>query len=196
MQAAAAEFLSCSNKPEPLNAGLFCVRPRRQSYLELLDLVANGSFTYEGDWTLQPQPRWLAPPSALHARAANWRFPGAAVEQGLFYYYYNFIRPQSAFVTPHGCTVFAMHRRRLSFHFLGEAKPWTHGPYSTEASLDAYAKLHTHGLCEWWRTLSSYNRKWAALRQHCPALLTLANGAEQVRGPSEACVGCNADSSS
>ena len=181
--AAGAEFLGCSNRPEPLNSGLFCVRPRQQSYLELLDLVANGSFSYYGGWTLRPQPRWMPATSAATARTVNWRFPSAAVEQGLLYYYYSFVRPQGAFVTPHGCTVFAMRRRRLSFHFLGEAKPWMHGPYSSKASLDDYANLHANGLCEWWRTLGIYSRKSKAFRQQCRALPTTSDGPGQVRGP-------------
>ena len=53
---------------------------------------------------------------------ATWRFPGAAVEQGLLYYYYARMRPAGAFVTPHGCTANELARWRLGYHFFGQGE--------------------------------------------------------------------------
>lgn len=159
-RSSSAELLGCSNHPEPFNAGLFCVRPRRESYHAMVDLVANGSFSYTSGWSLESPPPvswarqlrelipWLREPSP-------WRFPGAAVEQGLFYHYFTKVRPPGSFVRPHDCTVGAMQERKLNYHFLGERKPWMLSPYTSKTALGTFISAHKGGFCHWWRALTA-----------------------------------------
>eukprot|EP00966_Prymnesium_polylepis_P176535 4086763-Prymnesium_polylepis.1 len=79
------------------------------------------------------------------------------------------VRQRGTYVTPHGCTVHAMRRRGLNFHFLGPEKPWMQRPYASAKSLASYEREHTHGLCEWWRALTAFYKQWAPLRRRCLA---------------------------
>ena len=180
--ARSADLLACS-AGAPLNAGLFCARPRRADYEQLLALVANGSFSHANGWedagpvsasarARDPSywdwyGRFVAANAAMPADAVRgWRFTGADIEQGLLYHHYG-----RRFARPFGCA-YAFERGGhfahepaplggggLLHHFLGNGKPWQNRLFASPADARAYDRHHEGRFCEWWALLASWRRQ-------------------------------------
>eukprot|EP00667_Euglena_gracilis_P017338 EG_transcript_18267 len=132
---------------EPMNAGQFVLRPRTQTFQQLYWTFQGGDFNVTSGWNNTGRiKRHIIP--RCHSRREthelyDWRFAGAHIEQGLFFYIFHYVRRSMHLV--------GSMRSQLSLRFLPVIHYAGFKPWSNETSLfsDSAVKICVKLLIQW-----------------------------------------------
>jgi hypothetical protein len=175
----------------PMNAGYLAFRPNASAYHDLLALLrspphpARNASNWDSSFDLWARDEALLErgaraskaagcgiPGSSHWQEGSWHsrfppgsmrmWPGAAIDQGLPFYFYAIQRSPPTLMCPFNCTVRGSMERGKMFHFLGGLKPWqsTRSANGTSGvSRRATQNLAIHGAAP-----CSARRAWARSR--------------------------------